>query len=52
MKHHFHITGNHRDSVHSGCNINVRSDSHLIMQEIDKSDSQINFITNGFKNEL
>ena len=63
VKDHDHLTRKYRGSVHSNCNINLRLTkkvlvifhnlrgygSHLIMQEIDKLDTEINVIPNGFE---
>ena len=63
VRDHCHITGKYRGSVHVDCNINVKVnhkilivlhnlkhyDSHLIMQELGKSNFEINVIPNGLE---
>ena len=63
IRDHHPITGKYRGSAHSDCNINLKLtkkvpvvfhnlrgyDSHLIMQELRKSDVKIDVIPNGLE---
>ena len=63
VKDHCNITGKYRGSAHWSCNVNLKLnrkvsvifnnlrgyDSHLIMQEINKFDIELNVIPNGLE---
>ena len=63
LKDHCHVTGKCRCSAHRGCNIKVKLnykisivfqnlkcyDSHLIMQELDKFNFEVNVMPNGLE---
>ena len=63
VKDHCNITGKYRGSAHWSCNVNLKLnrkvsvifnnlrgyDSHLIMQEINKLDIELNVIPNGLE---
>ena len=61
VRDHCHITGKYRGSAHWSCNIKLTKnvpvifhtlrgyDSHLIMQEISKTDVKVNVIPNGLE---
>ena len=61
VKDHCHITGKHRGAAHRVCNINLELNnkipvvfynlkkSHLILQELGKSNLEINFVLNGLE---
>ena len=61
VKDHCHIAGKHRGAAHRVCNINLELNnkipvvfynlkkSHLILQELGKSNLEINFVLNGLE---
>ena len=66
VRHHCHITGKYRGSVHKCCNLNLKLNHkipvvfhnlnnynfHLIMQELGKLNLKISFIPNGLEKYL
>ena len=47
MRDHCHVTGKFRGAAHESCNLRI--DSHLIFNELDKFDLKITVMPNGLE---